>query len=106
MQEEGIDLSGASPQKLTIELAAAGAALITMRCGWLVIIDARNRPGEHDVKPSEIAVSDHGTLGRLTQFPGRSVVPSRKSLKTNGIAEPYDSKEGSALHCSRPSANR
>ena len=40
---------------------------------WLVIIDARNRPGEHDVKPSEIAVSDHGTLGRLTQFPRRSV---------------------------------
>ena len=73
---------------------------------WLVIIDARNRPGEHDVKPSEIAVSDHGTLGRLTQFPGRSVVPPRKSLKTNGIAEPYDSKEGFALHCSRPSANR
>ena len=41
---------------------------------WLVIIDARNRPGEHDVKPSEIAVSDRGTLGGLTQFLRRSVV--------------------------------
>ena len=41
---------------------------------WLVIIDARSAR-QHDIKPSEIAVSDHGTLRRLTQFPGWSVVP-------------------------------
>ena len=36
---------------------------------WLVIIDARNRPGEHDVKPSEIAVSDRGTFAPRHNFP-------------------------------------
>ena len=33
MQEEGIDLSGARPRKLTPELAAEGHVLITMGCG-------------------------------------------------------------------------
>jgi arsenate reductase len=33
MQEEGIDLSGARPQKLTSELAAEAQLLITMGCG-------------------------------------------------------------------------
>ena len=33
MQEVGIDLSGAEPQKLTQELAGAAALLITMGCG-------------------------------------------------------------------------
>ena len=33
MQEEGIDLSGARPQKLTAELAADAQLLITMGCG-------------------------------------------------------------------------
>jgi protein-tyrosine-phosphatase len=33
MQEEGIDLSGARPQKLTAELAAQAQLLITMGCG-------------------------------------------------------------------------
>lgn len=33
MQEEGIDLSGARPQKLTTELAAQAQLLITMGCG-------------------------------------------------------------------------
>jgi protein-tyrosine-phosphatase len=33
MQEEGIDLSGARPQKLTRELAAEAQLLITMGCG-------------------------------------------------------------------------
>jgi arsenate reductase len=33
MQEEGIDLSGARPQKLTTELAAKAQLLITMGCG-------------------------------------------------------------------------
>jgi len=33
MQEEGIDLSGARPQKLTTELAAEAQLLITMGCG-------------------------------------------------------------------------
>ena len=33
MQEEGIDLSGARPQKLTAELAAEAQLLITMGCG-------------------------------------------------------------------------
>jgi arsenate reductase len=33
MQEEGIDLSGARPQKLTTELAAGAQLLITMGCG-------------------------------------------------------------------------
>jgi arsenate reductase len=33
MQEEGIDLSGARPQKLTSELAAQAQVLITMGCG-------------------------------------------------------------------------
>ncbi len=33
MQEEGIDLSGAHPQKLTTELAAQVQLLITMGCG-------------------------------------------------------------------------
>jgi arsenate reductase len=32
-QEEGIDLSGAWPQKLTSELAAEAQLLITMGCG-------------------------------------------------------------------------
>ena len=32
MQEEGIDLSAARPQKLTTELAAQGELLITMGC--------------------------------------------------------------------------
>jgi arsenate reductase len=33
MQEEGIDLSGTRPQKLTPELAAGAQLLITMGCG-------------------------------------------------------------------------
>ena len=33
MQEEGVDLSGARPQKLTSELAAEAQLLITMGCG-------------------------------------------------------------------------
>jgi len=33
MQEEGIDLSGVRPQKLTAELAAQAQLLITMGCG-------------------------------------------------------------------------
>ena len=33
MQEKGIDLSGARPQKLTSEMAAAAQLLITMGCG-------------------------------------------------------------------------
>ena len=33
MQEEGIDLSAARPQKLTAELAAEAQLLITMGCG-------------------------------------------------------------------------
>ena len=33
MQEEGIDLSGARPRKLTPELAAEAQLLITMGCG-------------------------------------------------------------------------
>ena len=33
MQQRGIDLTGASPQKLTPELAAAASWLITMGCG-------------------------------------------------------------------------
>jgi arsenate reductase len=33
MQEAGIDLSGAAPQKLTEELARGAALLITMGCG-------------------------------------------------------------------------
>jgi arsenate reductase len=33
MQEEGIELSGARPQKLTAELAADAQLLITMGCG-------------------------------------------------------------------------
>ncbi|MCI0569923.1 MAG: arsenate reductase ArsC [Myxococcaceae bacterium] len=33
MREVGIDLSGAKPQKLTDELAAGAALLITMGCG-------------------------------------------------------------------------
>ena len=33
MQEVGIDLSGATPQKLTEELAGGAALLITMGCG-------------------------------------------------------------------------
>ena len=33
MQEKGIDLSGARPQKLTSELAAGAHLLITMGCG-------------------------------------------------------------------------
>lgn len=33
MQEQGIDLSGARPQKLTTELAAEAQLLITMGCG-------------------------------------------------------------------------
>lgn len=33
MQEEGIDLSGARPRKLTAELAAQAQLLITMGCG-------------------------------------------------------------------------
>jgi len=33
MQEEGIDLSGARPQKLTPELAGQAQLLITMGCG-------------------------------------------------------------------------
>jgi arsenate reductase len=33
MQEQGIDLSGARPQKLTTELAAQAQLLITMGCG-------------------------------------------------------------------------
>lgn len=33
MQEEGIDLSGARPRKLTPELAAEAQVLITMGCG-------------------------------------------------------------------------
>ena len=33
MQEKGIDLSGARPQKLTNELAAEAQLLITMGCG-------------------------------------------------------------------------
>jgi arsenate reductase (thioredoxin) len=33
MREEGIDLSGARPQKLTDELAATAQLLITMGCG-------------------------------------------------------------------------
>ena len=33
MQEEGIDLSAARPQKLTAELVAQGQFLITMGCG-------------------------------------------------------------------------
>ena len=33
MQEVGIDLSGAGPQKLTEELAGGAALLITMGCG-------------------------------------------------------------------------
>jgi arsenate reductase len=33
MQEEGIDLTGARPQKLTSELAAEAQLLITMGCG-------------------------------------------------------------------------
>jgi protein-tyrosine-phosphatase len=33
MQEEGIDLSGARPQKLTTELASRAQLLITMGCG-------------------------------------------------------------------------
>lgn len=33
MQEEGIDLSGARPRKLTTELAAEAQLLITMGCG-------------------------------------------------------------------------
>jgi arsenate reductase (thioredoxin) len=33
MQEAGIDLSGAAPQKLTEELAGGAALLITMGCG-------------------------------------------------------------------------
>ena len=33
MQEEGIDLSGARPQKLTTGLAAEAQLLITMGCG-------------------------------------------------------------------------
>jgi arsenate reductase len=33
MQEEGIDLSGARPQRLTGELAAEAQLLITMGCG-------------------------------------------------------------------------
>jgi arsenate reductase len=33
MQEEGIDLSGARPQKLTSELAVRAQLLITMGCG-------------------------------------------------------------------------
>ena len=33
MQEEGIDLSGARPQKLTTEIAAEAQLLITMGCG-------------------------------------------------------------------------
>jgi protein-tyrosine-phosphatase len=33
MQEEGIDLSGARPQKLTSELAAEAQLLVTMGCG-------------------------------------------------------------------------
>lgn len=33
MQEVGIDLSGAEPQKLTEELAGGAALLITMGCG-------------------------------------------------------------------------
>lgn len=33
MQEEGIDLSGARPRKLTAELAASAQLLITMGCG-------------------------------------------------------------------------
>jgi arsenate reductase len=33
MQEEGIDMSGARPQKLTSELAAEAQLLITLGCG-------------------------------------------------------------------------
>ena len=33
MQEEGVDLSGARPRKLTSELAAEAQLLITMGCG-------------------------------------------------------------------------
>lgn len=33
MQEDGIDLSGARPQRLTAELAAQAQLLITMGCG-------------------------------------------------------------------------
>lgn len=33
MREQGIDLSGATPQKLTQELAASAEMLITMGCG-------------------------------------------------------------------------
>ena len=33
MQEEGIDINGARPQKLTTELAAQAQLLITMGCG-------------------------------------------------------------------------
>jgi arsenate reductase len=33
MQEEGIDLRGTRPQKLTAELAAQAQLLITMGCG-------------------------------------------------------------------------
>ena len=33
MQEDGIDLSGARPRKLTAELAAGSQLLITMGCG-------------------------------------------------------------------------
>lgn len=33
MQEDGIDLSGATPRKLTAELAAGSQLLITMGCG-------------------------------------------------------------------------
>lgn len=33
MQEEGIDLSGARPQKLTTEMASGAHLLITMGCG-------------------------------------------------------------------------
>jgi arsenate reductase len=33
MKEVGIDLSGASPQKLTVELAREADMLVTMGCG-------------------------------------------------------------------------
>jgi arsenate reductase len=74
MREVGVDLSGANPQLLTMELAAGADLLITMGCGdecsvvpWLrrddwPISDPKNQPAE---RVREIRDDVRGRVSKL-----------------------------------------
>lgn len=85
IQEVGIDLSGATPQKLTEELARDGQLLITMGCGdkWPYVCRASGEMPGRSVIPRASRWKRFAGSGRRSAAEWNRCLPQRTSRKVD-----------------------